>query len=176
MGVINLIKSTLLEMVKIVSPVKYARLIGVNLGKNCLVYRSMEWPSEPYLVTIGDNVQLTRGVAIHTHGGGNVIRRQVNDFDSFGKVVIRDWAYIGAHAQIMPGVTIGEGAMVAAGAVVTKSVPDRMVVGGNPAKIICSVDDYLGRNLKYNLKTKRLSKKEKKQYLLSLNDDAFIKK
>lgn len=58
----------------------------------------------------------------------------------------------------------------------TKSVPDRMVVGGNPAKIICSVDDYLERNLKYNLKTKRLSKKEKKQYLLSLNDDAFIKK
>lgn len=176
MGVINLIKSTLLEMVKIVSPVKYARMIGVNLGKNCLVYRSMEWPSEPYLVTIGDNVQLTRGVAIHTHGGGNVIRRQVNDFDSFGKVVIRDWAYIGAHAQIMPGVTIGEGAMVAAGAVVTKSVPDRMVVGGNPAKIICSVDDYLERNLKYNLKTKGLNKKEKKQYLLSLNDDAFIKK
>ena len=176
MGVINLIKSTLLEMVKIVSPVKYARMIGVNLGKNCLVYRSMEWPSEPYLVTIGDNVQLTRGVAIHTHGGGNVIRRQVNDFDSFGKVVIRDWAYIGAHAQIMPGVTIGEGAMVAAGAVVTKSVPDRMVVGGNPAKIICSVDDYLERNLKYNLKTKRLSKKEKKQYLLSLDDDACIKK
>lgn len=69
MGVINLIKSTLLEMVKIVSPVKYARMIGVNLGKNCLVYRSMEWPSEPYLVTIGDNVQLTRGVAIHPWRG-----------------------------------------------------------------------------------------------------------
>ena len=46
------------------------------------------------------------------------------DFDVFGKVVIKDWAYIGAHAQIMPGVTIGEGAMVAAGSVVTKSVPD----------------------------------------------------
>lgn len=54
---------------KIISPVKHARLIGVNLGSNCLIYRSMEWPSEPYLVTIGNNVQLTRGVAIHTHGG-----------------------------------------------------------------------------------------------------------
>ena len=41
-----------------VSPVKYARRIGVNLGKNCLIYRSMEWPTEPYLITIGDNVQL----------------------------------------------------------------------------------------------------------------------
>ena len=93
-------------------------MIGVSLGDNCLVYRSMEWPSEPYLVTIGNNVQLTKGVAIHTHGGGNVVRRKVPDFDVFGKVVIKDWAYIGAHAQIMPGVTIGEGAMVAAGSVV----------------------------------------------------------
>ena len=108
--------------------------------------------------------------------GGNVIRRQIADFDSFGKVVIKDWAYIGAHAQIMPGVTIGEGSIVAAGSVVTKSVPDGMVVGGNPAKIICSVNDYLQRNTKYNLKTKGMSIKNKKRYLLSLNDDVFIKK
>lgn len=108
--------------------------------------------------------------------GGNVIRRQIADFDSFGKVVIKDWAYIGAHAQIMPGVTIGEGSIVAAGSVVTKSVPDGMVVGGNPAKIICSVNDYLQRNVKYNLKTKGMSIKNKKRYLLSLNDDVFIKK
>ena len=105
-----------------------------------------------------------------------MIRRQIADFDSFGKVVIKDWAYIGAHAQIMPGVTIGEGAVVAAGSIVTKSVPDGMVAAGNPAKVICSVNDYLQRNLKYNLKTKGKSIKEKKRYLLSLNDDAFIKK
>ena len=136
----------------------------------------MEWPSEPYLITIGNNVQITRGVAIHTHGGANIVRSQIADFDSFGKVVIKDWAYIGAHAQIMPGVTIGEGSIVAAGSVVTKSVPDGMVVGGNPAKIICSVNDYLQRNVKYNLMTKGMSIKNKKHYLLSLNDDVFIKK
>ena len=76
----------------------------------------------------------------------------------------------------MPGVTIGEGAMVAAGSIVTKSVPDGMVVGGNPAKIICSVDDYLARNLKYNLRTKGKCASDKKHYLLSLGDDAFMKK
>ena len=70
MGIISLINSVMLELVRMISPEKHARMIGVNIGKNCLVYRSMEWPSEPYLVTIGDNVQLTRGVAIHTHGGG----------------------------------------------------------------------------------------------------------
>lgn len=67
--IVNRIKSLYLELIKIISPVRHARLIGVNLGSNCLIYRSMEWPSEPYLVTIGNNVQLTRGVAIHTHGG-----------------------------------------------------------------------------------------------------------
>lgn len=146
---------------KIISPVKHARLIGVNLGSNCLIYRSMEWPSEPYLVTIGNNVQLTRGVAIHTHGGGNVIRRKLPDYDVFGKVVIKDWAYIGAHAQIMPGVTVGEGATVAAGSIVTKSVPDGMVVGGNPARILCSVDEYLARNIPFNTHLKGGGEKEK---------------
>lgn len=53
----------------ILTPVGYARHIGVKIGDNCLVYRSLEWPSEPYLITIGNHVQLTRGVAIHTHGG-----------------------------------------------------------------------------------------------------------
>ena len=172
----NRIKSLCLELIKIFSPVRHARLIGVNLGNNCLIYRSMEWPSEPYLITIGNNVQLTRGVAIHTHGGGNVIRRKVSDFDAFGKVVIKDWAYIGSHAQIMPGVTIGEGAMVAAGSIVTKSVPDGMVVGGNPARLLCSVDEYFERNIQYNIHTKGLDEKEKKQRLLTIDENLFLKK
>lgn len=70
MGFLYFVKSALLGLLKMASPEKYARVIGVNLGKNCLVYRSMEWPSEPYLITIGNHVQITRGVAIHTHGGG----------------------------------------------------------------------------------------------------------
>ena len=64
------------------------------------------------------------------------MRSRIPDFDVFGKVQIEDWAYIGAYSQIMPGVTIGEGAIVAAGSVVTKSVPPRTVVGGNPAHLI----------------------------------------
>lgn len=48
----SIIKSAYLELVKVLSPVRHARMIGVSLGDNCLVYRSMEWPSEPYLVTM----------------------------------------------------------------------------------------------------------------------------
>lgn len=65
-------------------------------------------------------------------------------------VVIGENSWIASHVLILPGVTIGEGAVVAAGAVVTKDVPDFAVVGGNPAKII-----------KYRDKDKYLQLKEK---------------
>lgn len=157
------------------NPEKYARHLGVRIGCNCFI-STREWSSEPYLITIGNNVQVTRGVAIHTHGGGNAVRKQYPDFDIFGKVVIKDWAYIGAYSQIMPGVTIGEGAIVAAGSIVTKSVPPHTVVGGNPARIICSVDEYIHRNLQFNLHSKNLNSVEKKKFLLSLSEDKFIRK
>ena len=108
-------------------------------------------------------------------GGGNVIRRKCPDFDAFGKIVIEDWAYIGAYSHIMAGVTIGEGALVASGSVVTKSVPSGVVVGGNPAKIICTTDEYLERNQKYNI-GRRLKKAEKRDYLTRMDDSKFIKK
>lgn len=56
-------------------------------------------------------------------------------------ISIGDYVWIGAGAIILPGVTIGEGAVVAAGAVVTKNVEPRMIVAGNPARVIKSVDD-----------------------------------
>ena len=129
----------------IASPKKYARHIGVTIGKNCFI-DTRNWSSEPYLITIGDNVQVTRGVSIHTHGGGNAVREKYPDFDVFGKVIIEDWAYIGAHSQIMPGVTIGRGALVAAGSIVTKSVVPGTVVGGNPARYICTVEENYERS------------------------------
>ena len=76
----------------------------------------------------------------------------------------------------MPGVTIGEGALVAAGSVVTKSVDPYTVVGGNPAKYICTTKEYYEKNKKYNTNTKGKSFFEKKSILLSLSEDMFIKK
>lgn len=157
------------------SPEKYARHLGVNIGKNCYI-DTRNWSSEPYLVTIGNNCQITHCVSIYTHGGGQAIRAIDSNFDVFGKVVIEDWAYIGAYSQIMPGVTIGEGALVAAGSVVTKSVAPHTVVGGNPARYICTTEEFYERNKKYNVGTKGLSPQEKKRILLSLSEDKFIKK
>lgn len=153
----------------------YARHLGVKIGNNCLI-STRNWSSEPYLIEIGDNVQVTSNVYFHTHGGGNVARRQNPDFDVFGKIVVEDWAYIGACSHIMPGVTIGQGALVAAGSVVTKSVAPNTVVGGNPARYISTVEEYIARNEKYNINSKKLNAADKRALLLSLDDSKFMKK
>lgn len=157
------------------SPIDQARHLGVKIGDNCFIDTRF-WGEEPYLITIGNNVDIANGVRLHTHGGARVARRFYPDFDVFGKILIEDWVYIGAGAQIMPGVTIGYGSMVAAGSIVTKSVPSEVVVAGSPAKVICTVEEYINRNLPYNLNSKRLDYKAKKEMLLKLPVEKFIRK
>lgn len=154
---------------------RQARDAGVVMGENNYVTTRF-WGSEPYLVTIGSNVCITNGVRIFTHGGQRVARKFYPDFDHFGKVKIGDWVYLGTNALIMPGVTIGDNVLVAAGSVVTKSVESGMVVAGNPAKVLCTVEEYIERNMKYNLNCANLSFKEKREFLLSLPDDRFMVK
>ena len=109
-------------------------------------------------------------------GGGRILRSSIADYDSFGKVRIGNNCYIGAFSQIMPGVTIEDNVLVAAGSVITKSVPSGYVVGGNPARIICTTASFIERNSKYNLHSKGMSQKEKRQFLLSLPDNKFMVK
>ena len=111
-----------------------------------------------------------------THGGARAARSKYPKFDCFGKVVIGDYVYVGTNSLIMPGVTIGSNVLIAAGSVVTKSVPSNVVVGGNPAKILCSIDEYIERNQIYNLDSKGMSALDKKKLLLSLPNDKFIDK
>ncbi len=158
----------------LMSPEKYARHIGVNIGANNFIPDKNCWSSEPYLITVGSNCQITSGVRILTHGGGNVARKKHPDFDVFGKVTIGDWVYIGTNSLIMPGVTIGDGALIAAGSVVTKSVPPGVVVGGNPAKILSTVDNYIEHNKPFNLHSKKLNAIEKKKLLLKTSSEKFI--
>lgn len=76
----------------------------------------------------------------------------------------------------MPGVTIGENVIVAAGSVVTKSVPDGMIVGGNPAKIIGTTEDYKKRMEQFNVKSSKFPYDKKRKFLLSLPENKFMKK
>lgn len=155
MEIISNIRKRIVKL--FMSPEKYAKFIGVKIGTNNFIPDKNCWSSEPYLITVGSNCQITTGVRIFTHGGGNVARNKYPNFDAFGKVIIGDWVYIGTNSLIMPGVTIGDGALIAAGSVVTKSVPPKVVVGGNPARILSTVDDYIRHNEKFNLNSKKLN-------------------
>lgn len=161
---------------KFTPPLQYARKLGVTIGEDNFLPDKHCWSTEPYLIKVGSHCQITVGVRLLTHGGGHALRDKYPDFDTFGKVTIGNWVYIGNNSLIMPGVTIGDHVLVAAGSVVTKSVPAGVVVGGNPAKIICTLEEYYERNKHYNTGTKKLSHEEKKQRLLALNEGYFVSK
>jgi acetyltransferase-like isoleucine patch superfamily enzyme len=85
-------------------------------------------------IIIGNGVRIGRNVSIRDWNGEHVI---VNDtYVNHSPVHIGDHVWLCTGCTIMPGVTIGEGSVVAANATVTKDVPAHALVGGSPAKVI----------------------------------------
>lgn len=160
---------------KMWKPERYARHIGVTIGDNCYI-ATKDFSSEPYLITIGNHVQITSDVKFFPHSGGWVFREEFPGFDTFGKIIIKDNVYIGNNVLILPGVTIGNNVVIGAGAIVTKSFSDGVVIAGNPARVIKTVDELKHSLLPYNVNSKEMSHSEKKKYLLGLDDDKFINK
>lgn len=108
----------------------------VTFGKNVFINHSAILSASGG-IEFQDGVSLAPGVRIAT------INHDFNERHTkytYGKVTIKKNAWLGIGCTICPGVTIGENAVVAAGAVVTKDVPDNAVVGGCPAKIIKMLD------------------------------------
>ena len=90
-------------------------------------------------IEIGDNALIGQQVVIATLNHDLAPDKRANMIPAPVKIGNRVW--IGAHATILAGVTIGDNAVVAAGAVVTKDVPANVVVGGVPAKIIKTIKE-----------------------------------
>lgn len=89
-------------------------------------------------ITIEDNVLIAPKVSLLSEAHPLAANHRQNLVPA--PIHIKKGAWIGANATVLPGVTIGENSVVAAGSVVSKDVPDNVVVGGIPAKIIKSIE------------------------------------
>jgi len=153
----------------------------IELGRN-VVLRERTWlaaleeKGEVGHIVLGENCHVSRDVVINsayevrigkgvTFGPRSMVMDNNHRFDdphvsvmdqglSGSPVVIEDYVWIGGHAMVLPGVHIGKGAVVAAGAVVTKDVSAYAIVGGVPAKVI----GHRTKDLRYTLNLKLFNK------------------
>ena len=123
----------------------------MKIGKNVVLNCGLSSFPEPFMIEIKNNVYIANEARLLTHDGSlSWMTRAMNMTDKrtekIGKIVIGNNCFVGVRAIIMHDVTIGDNCIIAAGAVVTKDFPPNSVVGGCPAKVICSTQDYLERN------------------------------
>lgn len=132
------------------SYIKFLKKHGVTIGHNVTFYE----PNTNYidyqkgfLVNIGNNVEITRGVTIITHDySWALFKHNTGEIiGSRGKVVIGNNVFIGINTIILKGVSIGNNVIIGANSVITKDVPDNSVVCGNPAKVICTYEEYYNK-------------------------------
>jgi acetyltransferase-like isoleucine patch superfamily enzyme len=97
--------------------------------------------TDPKYVEIGNNVQMATCTVLGHDGSVAMLNRAYDvTLDAVGPVRLKDNVFIGHNSIIMPNVTIGPNAIVAAGALVTRDVPEGKIVSGVPAKVVGSVD------------------------------------
>ena len=145
-------------------------MLGVRIGHNCRILDDARnvFGSEPYLVTLGDHVSITGGVNFITHEGGVwILREQDPDADVFTPIVVGNNVFIGARAMILPGVKIGNNVIVAGASVVSRDVPDDCIVGGIPAKVIGTTNDFIAKVSPDLVRVRSLSAEKKQKFLLA---------
>lgn len=111
---------------------------NIKVGKNVFINSGCCFQDQGG-IEIGDNVLIGQQVVIATLNHDLIPQKRANMFPA--PVKIGNDVWIGAHATILQGVTIGDGAVIAAGAVITKDVPGNTVVAGVPAKIIKIIEE-----------------------------------
>lgn len=138
------------SMIKSTDRVNYLRKNKIfgYIGENVLIM-DRKIPLYANLIRIHNNVKIASNVTFVTHdvthGMLNGMLREDKYRETVGCIEVMDNVFIGTNVTILNNVRIGPNAIVAAGAVVAKDVPANSVVGGVPARVICSLDEYLAK-------------------------------
>lgn len=122
--------------------IKRGMKVGNNFNRQQGCYLD---PTHCWLISIGNNVTFSIRVTVLAHDASC---KNLIGYTKIGKVSIGNNVFIGANSTILPGISVGSNCIVGANSIVTRDIPDNTVVAGNPARMICSVDDYKIKCLK----------------------------
>ena len=115
--------------------------MGMTVGKNFKRLNGVILdPSHCWLIEIGDNVTMAPRVHILCHDAST---KTFLDYTKIGRVTIGNNVFIGASSVVLPGVKIGNNVVIGANSTVTHDIPDNTVVAGNPAQVLCTLEEYL---------------------------------
>ena len=127
---------------------------GVRVGDNCAFFQPQTMNidvTRPHLLSIGNNVVVTAGVTILTHDYSRVVFCNHDVFCNVGEAretIIGNNVFIGINSIVLMGTKIGNNSIIGAGSVVSGVFPDNSIIAGNPAKVICSIDDFYEKRKK----------------------------
>lgn len=118
---------------------------GLVIGKDVTIARNAVIDTGyPYLIRIGNSCSIAEHVRLLAHDAATY--KYTGGYTRLGKVEIKDNCFIGDRSTILPGVTIGPNALIAAGSVVNRDVPPNSCVAGVPARVYARFDEYIARN------------------------------
>lgn len=123
----------------------FLKWTSVKHGKNCRIIKLKlsTFGSEPYLVSLGDNVTISNEVQFLTHDGGiHVFRQDLGPVDRLEPIKLGNNIFIGYGSIILPGTTIGNNTVIGAGSVVRGQIDGEAVYAGVPAKRIKPLEQY----------------------------------
>lgn len=123
---------------------------GISIGENTYIAPDAVIDfTRPSLVSIGNNCYLNSGFILLTHDWvAGVMRHVYGEFiNSSGRVKIGNNVGTGYNVTILKGVTVGDNVFIAANSMVNKDIPPNCIVGGSPAKVICSLEEYRQKRL-----------------------------
>jgi len=121
---------------------------GVNIGEGSCIYHNVVLDDQKGMITIGKNCVLT-GCTILAHDASTnkLLGLKYGEPSITQPVTVEDDCFIGYGSIVLMGVRVGRGSIVGAGAVVTRNVPPYSVVAGNPAKVVCTVDELVQKRI-----------------------------
>lgn len=150
MSLKSFIRSKLMRLRSEVSTEDLIKL-GLTVGKNfSRQEKTLIDQSHCWLINIGNDVTLAPRVHILAHDAST---KKALGYTRIGLVDIGNNVFIGASTTVLPGVKIGDNVVIGAGSVVSKDIPAGSVAAGNPAKFICSYEEFVERKKKEFLNT-----------------------